>query len=149
MIGRRTFRQDAEPAEWIVSLEHAEHPVGNTWSADAVESVAAGNEIAIDFLRPAVMLEADVRPLRFQIVHRDVVDLKQKRRTIGKSALHEILHDFLLPIDCNTLVHQFFEINAVQVAVDADIDSPVQHSLALHAATDAYVGEQVGGPMLD
>src|SRR5262249_62070935 len=95
------------------------------------------------------MLETDFRFLRLQVVNCDVVDLKEQRRAVGNSTLHEILHHFLLAVNRNALVHQFLEVETMQIAIDADIDPPMQHALALHAAADADVDEEVGGPMLD
>ena len=68
VIRRRRLRQNAEPAERIIALEHAEHAVGNARPADAVEAVAAGDEVAIDLLRAALMREADLR-LRSRSIH--------------------------------------------------------------------------------
>ena len=79
----------------------------------------------------------------------DAVDLEQQRPAIGEPAHHHILHDFLLAVDGDALVDQRLEIDAVQIAVDADIDAPVQHAFALHALADAELGQQIGGPMLD
>src|SRR6476661_5240032 len=149
VIGWRALRQDAQPAERIVSFEYTEHAVRNARPADAVEAVATHYEIAVDFLASPAMLETDFRFLRLQVVNCDVVDLKEQRRAVGNSTVHEILHHFLLPVNRNALVHQFFEVNTVQIAIDADIDPPMQHALALHAAADADVDEEVSSPMLD
>ena len=80
----------------------------------------------------------------------DAVDLEQQRPAIGKSALHQILHHLLLAVDGDALVDQRLEIDAVQVAIDADIDAPVQVcAFGFHALADAHLGQQIGGPMLD
>ena len=59
MIGRRIFRQDSQPSERIVSLEYAEHAVRNAGPADAMKAIAAGDEVAADFLLPAFVPEPD------------------------------------------------------------------------------------------
>ena len=79
----------------------------------------------------------------------DVVDLEQQRPAVGEPALNQILHHLLLAVNGDALVHQRLEIDAVQVAVDADIDAPMQHAFALHALADANIAEEIGGPMLD
>ena len=106
MIGRRRLRQDAEPTERIVALEHAEHAVGNARPANAMEAVTAGDEIAFDFLRPAVMREADLRSWRRQVVHADIVDLEQQRPAVGEPPRDQVFHDLLLPVNRDALVHQ-------------------------------------------
>ena len=55
----------------------------------------------------------------------------------------------MLPIDRDALVHQRLEVDAVQIAVDADIDTPMQHAFLLKARTDAHVAEKIGRPVLD
>ena len=84
-----------------------------------------------------------------EIVHADAVDLEQKRPAVGKPACHQILHHLLLAVDGDALVDQRLEIDAVQLAVDADIDAAVQNAFALHPIADAHVDEQIGGPVLD
>ncbi len=78
MIRRRAFRQDSNPAEWIVTFEHTEHAIGNAWSANSVKTVTARDEIAIDLLWSPVMREADFRLRARQFMNADVVDLEQQ-----------------------------------------------------------------------
>src|SRR6476661_8862265 len=51
MIRWWAFRQDTEPAERIVALEHRQNRIGNTGPTDAVEAIASGDKIAVDLLR--------------------------------------------------------------------------------------------------
>ena len=141
--------KNAEPAERIVALEHAEHAVGNARPANAVEAVAAGDEVAFDLLRPALMREADLRPLRRQLMHADAVDLEQQRPAVDQSLRHQILHHLLLAVDGDEFADQRLEFDAVQFAIDADIDAAVALTLALHARADADIDQKFGGPMLD
>ena len=114
-----------------------------------MKAIATGNVIAIDLLRTAVVLEADLRFLRLQVMNGDVVDLEQQRPVVGQTAFDQIFHNFLLPIDGDPLVHQRLEIDPLQIPVDADIDAPMQHALVLQTLAHSYIGEQIGGPMLD
>jgi hypothetical protein len=114
-----------------------------------VKSVAPGNVVAVDLLRPTFVPEADLRFLRLQVMHRDVIDLEQQRSSVSQAAGDQILHDLLLAVDGHPFVHQGLEIDAMEVAVDADVDPPMQHALALQALAYSYISKQVGSPMLD
>src|SRR4029079_5142728 len=149
MIGRRTFRQDPEPSEWIVPLEHAEDLVGNAGPADPMKAVTPRNEVAADFLLPTLVPEPDLWLLAGQLMDADVAHLKQQWTAICQTAFDEILDHLLLSVNRHTLVHERLEIDTVQVAVDADIDPPMQHSFTLHPCANAQVGEKVRCPVLD
>src|ERR1700682_2563978 len=56
---RRRLNEYAEPSEWIRAVQCGEHARGNAWPADSVETVATGDEIAIQFVRLAVRCEAN------------------------------------------------------------------------------------------
>src|SRR4051812_21957796 len=58
--GWRCFHQDAEPAEGIYARELAAHARGNRGSRDAVEAIAAGDEIAGDFNKRILVVKADL-----------------------------------------------------------------------------------------
>ena len=45
--------QDAQPAERVLARVRAQRRLGNGRAADAVEAVAAGDEVALELLRPA------------------------------------------------------------------------------------------------
>src|SRR5690349_12900103 len=124
MVRRRTLRQDSEPPEWVVPLEHAEHAIGDAGPADAMESIASGDEVAADFLLAAFVPEPDLGLLAAQVVDAYVAHLKQKRTAVSQTALDQILHHLLLAINGNTLIHERLEVDTVQAALDADIDAP-------------------------
>src|SRR5512139_1797477 len=149
MIRRWTFRQDSKPSERIVALEYIKHAIGNTGPADSVKAVAARNEIAIDLVLAAFVRELDLRLVAGQVVDGDVTDIEQHGSAIREAALDEVLHDLLLAVDRDALVHQRFEVDAMQITVNADIDAPMQHALALHPFADPQLGEQVRRPVLD
>ncbi len=82
-------------------------------------------------------------------MHADAVGFEQQRPAVSQPSLHQILHDFLLAVDGDALVDQRLEIDAAQVAIDADINAPMQDAFALHPFADADVGQKIGGPVLD
>ncbi len=85
--------------------------------------------------------------MRFQVVDSDGIDLEHQCPPISEAAFNQVFYNLLLAVNRDTLVHQRLEIEAVKIAVDPDIDAPMQHALALHALADSHIGKQVGGPM--
>src|SRR5512139_666054 len=149
MIRRRTFRQDSEPSERIVALEYIKHAIGNTGPADSVKAVAACDEITTDLVLAAFAREPDFRLIAGQVVDSDITDLEQQGSAIREAAFDEVLHDLLLAVDGDALVHQRFEVDAMQITVNADIDAPMQHALALHPFADPQLGEQIRRPVFN
>jgi hypothetical protein len=114
-----------------------------------MKSVTAGDEVAADFLLAAILPESDPGQLAGQVMDAHVTHFEQQRAAVDETAFDQILYDLLLAVDGDTLVHQFLEVDAVQIAVDADIDAPMQHAFPLHPFADTKVSEQVRRPMLD
>ena len=56
VVGRRRLRDDAEPAERIDPVVFRKRAGRKARPADAVEAVAAGDDVAIDLLRFAAVL---------------------------------------------------------------------------------------------
>ena len=77
---RRDLREDPEPAERVLALERAQHAGGDALAADAVEAVAAGDEVALELVGRAVVREADARPVALELVHAHALDLEQERQ---------------------------------------------------------------------
>src|SRR5262249_11656641 len=71
MIGRRRFRQDTEPAKRIFAFENPKDALGETRPANSMETIAAGNEIAIDLLWTTLMCETNLRPRGLDVVNGD------------------------------------------------------------------------------
>src|ERR1019366_5694718 len=55
---RRRLREHAEPAEGIDALEGLERALGDALAADAVVTVAAGDEVAVQLVLGAVLAKA-------------------------------------------------------------------------------------------
>src|SRR5207237_5020968 len=66
LLERRRLREDAEPAERIELLVFALHR--DITARDAMEAVAAGNEVAVELPRFAAVLETDGRIQPLHIV---------------------------------------------------------------------------------
>jgi hypothetical protein len=115
-----------------------------------VEAVAAGDEVALELVRRAVVPERDPRPLRLDPVERDAVDLEQERRARGEARLDQVLDDLRLAVDDDRLaVRQVAERDAVPLAVELELDPVVDDPLALQAIADARGDEEIGGALLE
>src|SRR5215207_2775313 len=99
VVRRRRLREDPEPAERVIARELGEHTARDRVAADAVVTVAAGNEVAAELPSFAVVDEPDRRRLRLEAVHRDVVYLEEQRAARLDPRGDQVLHDLLLPVD--------------------------------------------------
>src|SRR6185437_1158140 len=149
MIRRGTLRENSQPSEWVVAFENAQHSVWNAGPADAVKAIAAGDEIAGHLLLTALVPETDLWVLCRHIVDAHVFDFEMQRFPVGKMERHKVLHHLLLTVNRDTLLDESLEINAMQIAVDANVDAPVRHALTAHALANSEINEQIRRPMLD
>src|SRR3954469_16638955 len=90
VLRRRRFRQDAEPAERIDTVVAGEHPRRKARPADAVKAVAAADEIAFDLLRPALMLETNLRIFAGKIVDAGVLNLEEYPSAVGNPLFDQV-----------------------------------------------------------
>ena len=86
----RTDRHARRSGAWIDGIGGA---------AEAVIAVAAGNEIADQIARRAVVGEADARPFGVEVVHRDVRHVEPQRRARGLVRVDQIAHDLVLAVN--------------------------------------------------
>ncbi len=114
-----------------------------------MKTVAAGDEVARDFLLRAVGAEGDARPVSENIAQGDILGGVDRRRADRGAAVHEILGDLGLAVDHHRLAGHFLERNAVADAVDANLDAVVHQAVAVHAAADARLVEQVHRDLFD
>jgi hypothetical protein len=77
---RRRLRQDAEPAERIDPFEGLDRRRLDAGAADAVEPVAAGNEVAGDLVAGAVLVKGNAGMVGVEIMRLDVGGLIDRVR---------------------------------------------------------------------
>ena len=78
--GRRHIGQHAQPAEWIDALEHLHRRRRNAAPADAMEPIAAGDEVAGDLVRHALVRYVTRGDGSREVVQRDVFGFVDARR---------------------------------------------------------------------
>src|SRR5216684_4671343 len=149
VLGRGRLRQDADPAERVLAVVRRQRGSRNARATNAVEAVAAADEVAGELLVPAAVPETDLRRVACEIVYADVDRLEQDRSAVGQPPRDQVLYHLLLAVDGHALPDQLAEIDVVQGAAEGEIDPVVKHGFALHALADAGLGEEVARPLLD
>ena len=81
---RRDVGEDPEPAVRVLARERAQDGLDRR-PADAVETVAAGDHVAVEPMLLAVVLEADVRLVAVEAVHAHLVHVEEQRQTVVES----------------------------------------------------------------
>ena len=112
VVRRRHRGQDSEPAERILARERAQDARRDRRAADAVEPVAAGDDVAFEHLPLTLVGVQDTRSLRLDLLHPDVVHLEQERSSGAEPRLDQVLHDLRLPVDGDRLARERLQVDA-------------------------------------
>src|SRR5260221_8983054 len=103
---RRRVRQDPEPAERIDPFERLDRRRLYAGAANAVKTVAAGDEIAIDLVRDAVLDVSDARMIGVKIVRLDVGGFINRGQSGGFPRIHQIERHFGLAVNHHGLAER-------------------------------------------
>ena len=131
----------------IVGRQHA---VRDRGAADAVEAVAARDDVAGQRVLGAVLAVADRRPVALEPVERRHLGLELDRRAVRDARGDQVLHHLLLAVDRHHLAgDQLGEMHVDQLAVaEADVDRLVDHAFAPQPLVEAELVHQVDGALL-
>ena len=117
---------------------------GNRRPRHAVEAVASGDEVAGQFVRGAVVLKANARRRRIEIVQRQVFDFMQQRTSGGPPCRVQIFLQFVLTVDRDgAAAGQLVHVDAMARAAEADVDAVMDEALAPHAVAESDGVEQI------
>src|SRR5262249_13854307 len=134
----------AEPAERIDARELASRARRNRRTRDAVEAVAAGDEVAAELLQPPAVVEAHLGLARVEVVERRVLHLEEDLAARGEPRGDEVLDRLVLRVDHDgAAAGEAREVHAMTAAGEAQVDPLVHEALALHAFADAGCFQQV------
>src|SRR3954463_15566601 len=115
-----------------------------------MEAVAAGDEIAGDFNKRILVMEADLRLRRVEVVHRGVLDLEEDLSTRGEPRRDQILDPLVLRIDHDRApAGELGEVDAMRAAAEPKVDAFVNEPFAIHAAADAGLPQQLDRAVLE
>jgi hypothetical protein len=142
--------QDAEPAERIDVLARREHAIGHRRAADAVEAVAAGDDLAAQLVALAVVAVAQRRLVGVDALWRHVLGPEQERRAGFDASGDQVLNDLLLAVNRDAAaVGQLVERDSVALAAEAQLNAVVHEPLPLEALAHAHLEQEVDGALLE
>ena len=142
VVDRRRLRQDAEPAERIDPLEGLDRRRLDAGAADAVEAVAAGDEIAVDLAGHAVLDIGDARTVGVEIMRLDVGGLIDRGQPRGLARVHQVERHLGLAVDHHRLAGRGLHVDAVPAAAEGELDAVMDQALAVGARAGADFVEQ-------
>src|SRR4030095_11691171 len=94
-------------------------------TADAMKAVAAGDEVAFDLVREAVLDVADARPVGVEIMRLDVGGLVDGGEAGGLAGVHQVERDLGLAVDHDGLVGGAVHVDAVPGAAERLVDAMI------------------------
>ena len=113
--------QDAEPAERVDAVIHGEVRRRNGGAADAVEAVAAGDEVALERLLASGGAIGDPGRAGLEALDCHVLGFEDDRRVRLHPGGDQVPHHLVLAVDGDVLAGQRFEIDAVAHAAEEDL----------------------------
>ena len=109
------FSKDTEPREWEFLDEAVGFRVGDMLADNAVKSVAAGHEIAVNFMPFAVLGVMDDRRA-FGVRYRFNLCIEYERKTVTLTQMNQIFHDLVLAVGCQSAATVSHHRNRVTLA---------------------------------
>src|SRR5512142_108978 len=112
LVQRRHLGEQPEPAEGVHPLELSTLIRRYRRAADAVVTVAAGDEIAVQLVTRPAMGVAHPRTRRTPVVQDHVRGLPQHGPRLARARLHQVLLQLGLPVDQDTSAGESLEVYA-------------------------------------
>lgn len=112
-----------------------------------MESVAAGDEVAVDPVVLTVLVEGDKGRVRLHVVQGDVLDAMDMRGADGILRGIEITRHLGLPIDHHLMPAAFGKINAEHLLVMGQVAAVMGITLCLHPRAGNGLAQQLGRAM--
>ena len=146
---RRRRGEDAEPGERVDALIDGQRVLRHARPADAVEAVAAADEVTRERLRLAVLAKADLRPVALEIVDAHVFGLEDDLAAGGEPGGDQVLGDLGLAVDGHGLAGERSEVDPVALAAEAELDAFVDQPEPAHPLADLRLLEQIDRALLE
>src|ERR1019366_3524025 len=126
------------------------HPGRDAVPRDAVEAVAACDDVALDRHACAIEEEGDRRPFGLEIVHSDIARLEEDRVTCRQPDRDQVFDDLLLPVHGDaTTAGERAEVDAVVASAEPQLDAVVHEALTAHPRSDSGRVEKVRAGLLE
>jgi hypothetical protein len=113
-----------------------------------VKAIATSDEIAGKGHVLSIHAKANGRMPSIEIVNTYVLDFEEDLSIGSQAGVDQVLNDFRLRIDRDSLARQSFEIDSVPGTIEPQLDSVVDQTLALHPLPDASAREQINRILL-
>ena len=112
-------------------------------------AVAAGDEIAAKLVYAFVMLEADARLRRVEVVEGDVAHVEYDRSAGSEPRMNQILDHFILCVQHDrAAIGQFRQRNPMTASAKPKLDPVMRSALEQHALADAGLDQQIDRALL-
>ena len=148
-VDRRRLAENAEPRKRIFAVVGLNRIDWNRRTADAVEAVAAGNEVARDTdAVPGGIDVADRRRIRIECFKCHAAAVKSNFAARGKLQGDEIFYDLLLTVNEHRTAGEALDVDVMAASVEADVDAAVDERLAMQSLGRADLIHQVDATLL-
>ncbi len=114
-----------------------------------METVTAGDEVALQLLLAAVVPEVHGRPVAGQAVHADVGDLEPDVAAVGQPLRDQVLDDLLLAVHRDGPAGEVGHRHPVAGPFEAKLDALVAQALAVQPLRYARLAERVDRALLE
>src|SRR5262249_6781901 len=110
---------------------------------------ASGNEIADKFVLDSVVLVANSRKIGVEPVHAHVFYFEMHMPLGGDARVVQIFQNLVLRVNRDpSSASEFFKVDAVPAAVEAQLDSVMNQALFLQALADAHLCQEIDRALL-
>jgi hypothetical protein len=145
---RRGVGQQAQPAEGVDLLVFGDGRARRAGAAHAVEAVAAGDEVAVQAVRLAVLVPGDVGAGGAEVVHGGVAGLVDRGQPGHGARLHQVVRDLGLAVHHHVLAAAVpVQVHAVAPAVPHQLDAAMHQAFLCMRAHAGRV-QQVDADLL-
>ena len=107
-----------------------------------MESVAAGDEVAVDLVGDAVLDVGDARTVGIEIMRFDIGSLIDRGEAGRLARVHQVERHLGLAVDHDRLAGGGVHVDAVSRAAEGEFDAMVDQSLVMGARAGADLVEQ-------
>jgi hypothetical protein len=147
---RRDLSENPEPAEWVTPLENGESAGWNGRAGYAVETVAAGDEIASEFFRLTILTEGDTGLQSVEAMNCDIFNFKVNLASRAETSGDKILDDLVLTINRYRLTAgEIREVNSMRAAAESQVYSAMNEAFAPQTISRADFAEQIDRALLE
>ena len=144
VIYRRHIRQKPKPAKGIDFLIKRDGGLRYTRTANAVEAIAAGDDIAGQFVQGAIGFKTHLGLRSIEIQRHDVLCLIDCEQPGSFAGLHQVTGDFRLAIDGDGLAARVAaEINPLPHAVHTKRKTVMHQAFRLHARANPGASQKL------